>query len=322
MRIMVTGHRGYIGSVMVRFLKEQGHFVLGVDSNYTHMPIDLVTDKYISGSVGELPVAQAALENNIDYIFHFGASASVGDSVTNPSLYYWNNLGETAKFLGNLHRKGWKGKFIFSSTAAVYGDKFDKPIMEGYSKQPCNAYGHSKLMCEQVIHDICPVAGIDAVIFRYFNVAGAYGTAGDHMDSDHIIPKICASIHNGGPFIINGNDYGTRDGTCVRDYVHVVDVCRAHLHAAEWLETMPEAGVHTFNLGSSQGFTNKEIVDNFVVPVYHKYGPRRDGDPSTLIADNKKFIEWTGFEYTHTNLKEILTSSWEWYNKCITRNMK
>lgn len=318
MRIMVTGHRGYIGSVMVNMLKEQGHFVVGVDNNYRHMPVDLLTDRYTSANVSEYVVAETAIEENIDYIFHFAASASVGDSVTNPALYYYNNVGETAKFLGNLHKLGWKGKFIFSSTAAVYGDRFVHPILEGFAKQPCNSYGHSKLMCEQVIQDICSVAGIDAVMFRYFNVAGAYGNAGDHIDSEHIIPKICASIWDTKPFVINGNDYNTRDGTCVRDYVHVVDVCRAHLHAAEWLES----GVHVFNLGSSQGFTNKEIVDNFVVPVHYTYGPKREGDPTTLIADNKKFIETTNFEYTHTNLKEILTSSWEWYNKCRTRNWK
>lgn len=322
MRILVTGHRGYIGSVMVNMLKEQGHFVIGVDNNYTHMPVDLVTDKYMSNSVGDLPVAQAVVENDIDYIFHFAASASVGDSVTNPALYYWNNLGETAKFLGNLHKRGWTGKFIFSSTAAVYGDRYHHPIMEGYATQPCNSYGHSKLMCEQAIRDICTTAGIDAVMFRYFNVAGAYGNAGDHLDSDHIIPKICDAVANKRIFTINGSDYNTRDGTCIRDYVHVVDICRAHLHAAEWLSTIPEAGIHAFNLGSSQGFSNKEIVENFVVPVDYTYGPRREGDPAKLVADNQKFIKWTGFEYTHTNLKEILTSSWEWYNKCKTRNLK
>lgn len=322
MRVIVTGHRGYIGSVMVRMLKDQGHYVIGVDNNYTHHPIDLVTDLYMSASVGENEVAKMAVDNNIEYIFHFAASASVSDSVSNPALYYWNNVGETTKFLGNLHKRNWHGKFIFSSTAAVYGDKYFHPIMEGYEKQPCNSYGHSKLMCEQAIQDICSVAGIDVVMFRYFNVAGAYSGAGDHIDSEHIIPKICHSVCSNTPFVINGNDYDTRDGTCVRDYVHVVDVCRAHIHAAEWLSTIPEAGVHVFNLGSSQGFTNKEIIDSFVVPVEYTYGPRREGDPPKLIADNTKFINWTGFEYTHTNLKEILTSSWEWYNKCRTRNMK
>jgi len=245
---------------MVEMMKELGIFCTGVDNNYTHTSIDLLTDLYMSVSVSELQLAQMVVKEEITHIFHFAASAAIADSVTNPALYYWNNIGETAKLLGNLHGLGWKGKFIFSSTAAVYGED-GYQAYEHQEKSPCNPYGHSKLMCEQAIEDICSKAGIDCVIFRYFNVAGAHSKTGDHLDSDHILPKICSAIYDKKCFTINGNGYQTKDGTCIRDYVHVLDICRAHLHASEYLETNP--GIHTFNLGSGEGFTNKEIVEAF-----------------------------------------------------------
>lgn len=320
MRVMVTGHRGYIGSVMVTMLKELGIFCIGVD-NGERTYSDLVVDHAVALEVSNKVVTDYVIKHNITHIFHFAASAAIADSVTNPALYYWNNLGETAKFLGNLHQAGWKGKFIFSSTAAVYGDR-GSYCTENQEKFPCNPYGHSKLMCEQAIDDICYRAGIDSVIFRYFNVAGAYNDAGDHLDSDHILPKICSAIYNKKPFVINGDSYPTRDGTCVRDYVHVLDICRAHLHASDFLEE--KKGVYTFNLGSGEGFTNKEIVDAFRTYTGEEfeweYGAKRPGDPAHLCADNTRFTDVTGFEYKHTDLEKIVTSAWEWYKKCKMRN--
>jgi UDP-glucose 4-epimerase len=320
MRVLVTGHRGYIGSVMVTMLKELGVFCIGVD-NGERTYSDLVVDHAVALEVSNKIVTDYVLKYDITHIFHFAASAAIADSVTNPALYYWNNLGETAKFLGNLHQAGWKGKFIFSSTAAVYGDR-GSFASENDEKFPCNPYGHSKLMCEQAIDDICYRAGIDSVIFRYFNVAGAYNDAGDHLDSDHILPKICSAIYDKKPFMINGDSYPTRDGTCVRDYVHVLDICRAHLHASDFLNE--KKGVYTFNLGSGEGFTNKEIVEAFRTYTGEEfewdYGPRRPGDPAYLCADNARFTCMTGFEYKHTDLEKIVTSAWEWYKKCKMRN--
>jgi UDP-glucose 4-epimerase len=267
-------------------------------------------------------IAQEVVNLDLDYIFHFAASASVSDSVSNPGLYYINNTAYTAQFLDYLNKCGWKGKFIFSSTAATYGNKFDIPIQEEFETNPCNAYGHSKLMCERIITDICTTAGIDAVMFRYFNVAGAHENSGDHLDSEHIIPKICNAVHNEKKFTIFGSDYSTIDGTNIRDYVHVIDVCRAHLHAANWLSNSSQPGVYTFNLGSSNGFSNKEIIDNFPVKVDYQYGDRRAGDPGILIADNRKFIEATSFEYKHTNLRDIIDSSWKWYKRNINDSSK
>lgn len=321
MRVLVTGHRGYIGSVMVSMLQELGIFCIGVD-NAERTYIDLKLNHSLFCDCSDDLVIESVIKHNITHIFHFAASAAIADSVTNPALYYYNNLGETAKLLGKLHQAGWKGKFIFSSTAAVYGEN-GSFVDEDELKNPCNPYGHSKLMCEQAIHDICPTAGIDTVIFRYFNVSGAFDdVAGDHLKGERIFSKLCDAAYDNQPFTINGSDYDTRDGTCVRDYVHVVDICRAHLHAADYLDSNP--GIHAFNLGSSEGFTNKEIVESFVgltgQNIDWSMGNRRPGDPPYLIANNRKFINQTGFEYKHTDLEKIITSAWSWYKKSRLRN--
>ena len=325
MRVLVTGHRGYIGSVMVSMLKELGVFCIGVD-NAERTYIDLKLNHSLFCDCSDDIVIEEVLKHDITHIFHFAASAAIADSVTNPALYYYNNLGETAKLLGKLHQADWKGKFIFSSTAAVYGEDGAYAI-EHQETRPCNPYGRSKLMCEEAIQEICTSAGIDTVIFRYFNVAGAYNDAGDHLDCDHILPKICSAMYDYNTFTINGGNYKTRDGTCVRDYVHVLDICRAHIHACDFLGDLPDMkGVYTFNLGSREGFTNKEIVEAFQKYTGEKLrygiGDRRPGDPPLLIAENSKFIEQTGFEYKHTDLEKIVTSAWEWYKKCKMRNEK
>jgi len=211
--------------------------------------------------------------------------------------------------------------FHFAASAAIADS------VEYQETRPCNPYGRSKLMCEEAIQEICTSAGIDTVIFRYFNVAGAYNDAGDHLDSDHILPKICSAIYDYNYFTINGGNYKTRDGTCVRDYVHVLDICRAHIHACDFLGDLPDMkGVYTFNLGSREGFTNKEIVEAFQKytgeELKYVIGDRRPGDPPLLIAENSKFIEQTGFEYKHTDLEKIVTSAWDWYKKCKMRNEK
>jgi UDP-glucose-4-epimerase GalE len=314
MKVLVTGHKGYIGAIMCKLLREQGAYVIGFDVADT--PKEVLADTHLFSNYSTDYLLSVVHSKKIDHIFHFGALASVDQSVHCPSRFYKYNTSWTIDFLHNLYMHGWKGKFIFSSTAAVYGTR-GKNVKEDIIKEPCNPYGMSKLMCEYAIQDICKQARIDTAIFRYFNVAGSYDGFGDHLDSGHILPKICTAIQNKKPFVINGDDFDTRDGTCVRDYVHVLDICRAHLHAAEHLKTNP--GIHTYNLGSGKGFTNKEIVEAFEKytgeDVKWKYGPRRPGDPPLLVANNKKFIKQTGFKYEHTNLKDIVTSAWDWHKR-------
>lgn len=316
MKVLVTGSQGYIGSVMCKLLKEANvEYVEGCDIvNRDNNPY---ASTWILDAADPL-VAERVINLGIDHIFHFAASADIADSVTRPALFYHNNLGTTTKLLDNLIQKGWRGKFIFSSTAAVYNitDTIvneDDPALLG----PPNPYGMSKLMCEQAINTICTNHGIFAVMFRYFNVAGAWDDVGDHANASHIIPKLCDAVYSNNVFTINGSDYKTRDGTCVRDYVHVRDVCRAHLHAANYLEENP--GIYTFNLGTSKGTTNHEMINAFSrftgQQVQYKVGPRRPGDPQHLVADANKFVDKTNFKYEHSNLEQMITSSWEWYKK-------
>lgn len=263
-------------------------------------------------------VADRAVNNNIDTVFHFAASADIADSVSRPALFYHNNVGTTTKLLDNLIQRGWTGKFIFSSTAAVY-NYWDTIVNEDNASLlgPPNPYGMSKLMCEQAINTICTNHGISVVMFRYFNVAGAWDDVGDHATAGHIIPKLCQAAYDSNVFTVNGSDYETRDGTCVRDYVHVRDICRAHLHAVNYLEDNP--GIFTFNLGTSKGTTNHEMINAFTKytdqRVQYKLGPRRPGDPKHLVADAIKFINKTDFRYEHSSLEEMITSSWNWYKK-------
>ena len=260
-------------------------------------------------------MADKVISRGIDHIFHFAASAAIADSVTRPALFYHNNIGTTTKLLDNLIQRGWKGKFIFSSTSSVYGSH-DSIVTEDSGMFPANPYGVSKYMTEVAIKDICAKAGIDVVMFRYFNVAGAWDDVGDHSDAEHIIPKICHAAYHDKEFTINGREYNTRDGTCIRDYTHVVDICRAHLHASEYLKSNP--GIHTFNLGTSKGTSNLEMVEAFhrfaCKPFKLKFGDNRPGDPAVLVCDARKFDD-TGFKYKHSSLEQIITSQWMWFQK-------
>lgn len=269
---------------------------------------------------GDPLVADRVIDDGVDHIFHFAASAAIADSVTRPALFYHNNVGTTTKLLDNLIQRGWKGKFIFSSTSSVYGSH-EELVHEESELRPANPYGVSKYMTEVALSDICSKAGISTVMFRYFNVAGAYDDVGDHSDAEHIIPKICNAVYNGKEFTINGSDYDTRDGTCIRDYTHVVDICRAHLHASKFLDNNP--GIHTFNLGTSRGTSNLEMVEafhRFAKKFKINYGPRRPGDPDQLVCNAKKF-DSTGFRYTHSSLEQIITSQWAWYQKQMEKKI-
>ena len=313
MRVLVTGSQGYIGSVMCKLLKEQGvEYVEGCDLvNRGNNPY---ASTWILDAADPL-VADRIVNSGITHIFHFAASAAIADSVTRPALFYHNNVGTTTKLLDNLVQRGWKGTFIFSSTSSVYGNH-KEPVTEDSGLFPANPYGVSKHMTEIAIKDICSKAGIDVVMFRYFNVAGAWDDVGDHSDAEHIIPKICHAAYHEKDFTINGREYNTRDGTCIRDYTHVVDICRAHLHASEYLKS--NTGIHTFNLGTSKGTSNLEMVEAFhrfaCKPFKVKFGENRPGDPAQLVCNARKFDD-TGFKYTHSSLEQIITSQWMWYQK-------
>lgn len=312
MKVLVTGNRGYIGSVLCKYLNDQGIVAHGVDNDQKAS-----SSKYVMDTVAQFEdwYDQVA-DLGIDTIFHLAASADVGESVRDPAFFYKNNIGATSQFVLGLIRRGWKGNIIFSSTAAVYGES-DQPVNENSLIGSPNPYGKSKYSCEQLLEDVAYANGIKSVRFRYFNVAGADGDVGDHLYSGHIIQRLCASVNSETNFKLFGNQKNTRDGTCVRDYIHVMDICRAHLAANDYLNRGAE-GSHVFNLGTGRGFSNLEIIDGFSrftgQQISYDVVDDRPGDPDFLVADGSKFERETGFRYTHSSLENIITTAWNYYN--------
>lgn len=287
--------------------------MLGAD---TELPKHKYCDEFIHSNIINNLVAYEAVSLNVDAVFHLAASADVTHSTVRPSLYYHNNLGATASLFDNLITMGWKGPVIFSSTASVYGFKDDK-CREDHVLKPETAYGKSKLMCENYLDDIWNCNNIPSVIFRYFNVAGGYGDVGDHLTSDHVLQRLCYSAVTDKTFNIFGDTYSTKDGSCVRDYLHVLDVCNAHFTALDYLKKFQ--GTHIFNLGTSEGVSVKELAAKFILKtgkkVYCKINEPRTGDPAYLVADSTKFKSETSFEYKHSNIDVIIYSAWEWYRR-------
>lgn len=309
MNVLVTGSHGYIGSVLCKTLTEAGHRVFACDIKQ-HLGGDfeyLYTVHHRSFDDDE--VLDVITNNKIDTIFHLAASSLLGPSATDPLLYYYNNTARTINLLNRLRNRGWKGHIIFSSTAAVYGDQ-GRIVTEDDTLQPCNHYGHSKLMCEQAIN-VAHMYGIKTTTFRYFNVSGAYGDRGQNAGEPHIITRICNAAANKDALTVYGDDYETIDGTCIRDYVHVRDVCRAQMHA------MDHGVTGIYNLGTQHGTSVHEIISAFSkqndVQLYYEIDSRREGDPAYLVASPWKFMD-TGFVYKHSSIEEIVKSAWSYYN--------
>jgi len=313
LRILITGSSGYIGSVLSKVAMERGHTVIGVDTKEVKHKY---FDHFIYSDIGKNVVAHELLMYQVDAIFHLAASADVTDSTKRPSLYYHNNLGATAKLFDNLILQGWTGKVIFSSTAAVYGPS-NQPNKENINIDPPNVYGKSKLMCETFFQDLHNTHGIPVTTFRYFNVAGAYGDVGDHLESHHVLQKLCYSAKENQPFFMFGHTLPTSDGSCVRDYIHVRDVCEAHFKALEYQDI--DNNYNTFNLGTMDGISVKELATRFIERtgknVKIKNAEPRPGDPFFLVANPTLFKTTTNFEYKHSNIDNIIDSAWEWYRR-------
>lgn len=313
MKVLVTGSRGYIGSVMMKTLTELGHEAIGIDIEENPHGSTRYGNSYCI-NINDMAAAELVVYNEIDTIFHFAASADVGLSVASPELFYYNNIGNTSTFINNLISLGWQGKFIFSSTAAVYKESQFKVTENDVLGSP-NPYGKSKLACEWLLEDITKSHNIKVVAFRYFNVAGAWDDCGDHHNAGHIITRLCDAAYQNRPFTLNGTDKKTPDGTCIRDYLHVRDVCDAHLQAVSFLES--NDGFHVFNLGTSTGWSNKNIIHAFYMFTSKKVevinGPGRSGDPDHLVAHADKFVHKTGYRYTHSSLENIISTAWQYY---------
>jgi len=317
---IVTGAYGYIGSVLCKLLKQESYFVIGVD-NDKRSSEDWVKgkkrvqycDDYLNEDFASANFNRVLKQNKDATVFHLAANSLLGPSATEPLMYYDNNTAKTLHLIGELAPTN---KFIFASTAAVYAET-DRVVKETSRIDPPNNYGRSKLWCEQILDSYYELGHIRAASFRFFNVIGALDDVGQLPETPHIVNQLCDRAMKKQPFTLNGDDYPTDDGTCVRDYLHVVDVCRALIHADKYLHDK-ESCHHKFNLGSQHGYSVKQIVDCFrenCSDIDIRVGPRRIGDPPFLVANPNKFIKQTGFKYQHSdNLKNMIISAWEYRN--------
>jgi UDP-glucose 4-epimerase len=323
--IIVTGGCGYIGSHVARAFKY-------ADSNNRVLVIDRVLREHTLKGLDGFFVNDFASEESLatifdlqpDIIVHCAGTSLVGPSVTDPADYYDNNVAKTVKLLNYIKDFEKKPTIMFSSSAAVYGDPEpeDLPLLESHLKRPMSPYGKSKDMIEEVLWDYARAYNLNSVVFRYFNAAGAEPhdfDLGQEPNATHIVARVLEASIAGRAFTIFGDDYGTSDGTCVRDYVHVWDIATAHVNAADFLERSTITGVadcHVFNLGTNQGISNKYIVD-YVVNTYGlpfvNYGPKRPGDPERLIADATDAKTWLGWNPKHSSIEEIIDSAYKWY---------
>ncbi len=319
MQVLVTGGAGYIGSQMVRQLVEQGISVVVVDSlENGHRGALPASVSLRTGNLGEGSfLRQVFSSHSIDAVMHFAGYISVKESVDFPNRYFRNNTAYTNLLLETMRDFRVK-RLVFSSTAAVYGDPVRVPIPEDHLLRPINPYGQSKLMVEEMLRWCETAWGLKAISLRYFNASGATldGAFGeDHPDESHIIPLALRAAARGNPFRLFGDDYPTRDGTCIRDYIHVIDLCEAHLLALESLE----AGHSTaaFNVGTGHGFSNRELVEvvrratGLEFPV--QVSPRRPGDPAELVADSTRLRDEFGWTPRHSDMETIVGSAWAWH---------
>lgn len=321
MRILVTGGAGYIGSVTARMLAKSGNEVLILDDlSKGHREAIKGLNLAVVQMMDKNEVKQTCEEFAPQACVHFAAKSLVAESIENPLSYFQTNLGGSMNVLEALLGVGCK-MFVFSSTAAVYGDAKDVPLTEESESRPINPYGSSKLMFEQVLEQTSRATEMRFVSLRYFNAAGSdleNDLGEDHHPETHLIPRVIAVALGKEPYAaIYGTDYPTPDGTCIRDYIHVTDLATAHALALEHLSTGGESGM--YNLGNEKGCSVREVIEeikkvsgcDFLV----KEAPRRSGDPAVLVASSKKAKAKLGWKPKHESLEDIVRSAWKWHKR-------
>lgn len=319
--VLVTGGAGYVGSHCCKAFAKAGWRVVVFDNLFRGWKDFAKWGPLIEGDILDGPALDLVMaEHQPDLVAHFAALTYVGESVSDPALYYRNNTQGTLSLMEAMRRAG-VGRMIFSSTAAVYGEPQQIPIPEDHPKRPINPYGWSKLMVEQVMTDSARAYGLKFAALRYFNAAGADpdGEIGErHEPETHLIPlAIRGALRDDYAFTVFGDDFETRDGTCVRDYVHVADLASAHVAAADHLMAGGDGGF--FNLGTGEGLTVKEIADAVErangKPLRRKIGARRAGDPAVLIASNIRAREVLGWTPVHSSVDKIVGTAMRWHRK-------
>jgi UDP-glucose 4-epimerase len=319
MAILITGGAGYIGSHCVRILNDRGYETVSVD-NLTKGHKQAVGDtKLYIGDIADRDLLKKIFsENKIDGIMHFAAFSIVPESQKMPYEYYKNNVAATLNLLNCMIENGVKN-IVFSSTASTYGIPASVPVTEDNTQSPINTYGETKLAIEKMMACFDRAHGLKFAALRYFNVAGAYHTGEigeDHDPETHLIP-IILSVATGKreKILIYGNDYNTKDGTNIRDYIHIEDLIDAHIKSLEYLKK--ENKSDCFNLGSGGGYSNLEILNAARKVTGHEipleFGPRRGGDPDVLIASSEKAEKILSWQRRYTEIGDIIASAWKWH---------
>lgn len=318
--ILVTGGAGYVGSVCSRQLLDSGHQVVIVDDLSTGHPEAIPSGaEFHQIDYGDrAAVAGVLRQHRSDAVFHFAAKALIPESVSNPGWFFDVNVASGIALLETLRHFGIR-RFVFSSSAAVYGNPRSVPIKEDDAKEPVNSYGETKLMFERVLRWYASAYGWTVAAFRYFNASGATEDAGEnHRPETHVIPLLLeVAAGEREQFEIYGDDYDTADGTCIRDYVHVSDIAAAHLLALD----SESAGMQAYNIGTGNAHSVREVISAVEevtgqkIPV--QIAARRPGDPAVLCASPRKLDRDLGWEPKSSDLRSIVRSAWEWKKRCL-----
>ncbi len=316
MNVFVTGGAGYIGSICTEELLNAGHKVTVYDNlSEGHRSAVDPRAAFLLGRPEEPEdLARAVKSSGAEAIVHFAANALVGESMTNPEKYFHNNVCNGLKLLNAAVASGVK-KFVFSSTCATYGPPDRVPMTEDLPQRPINPYGESKLMFERMLHWYRELRGLEFVAFRYFNAAGASERYGEHHRTEtHLIPNVLkVPLGQATECQIFGTDYPTPDGTCIRDYIHIIDLAQAHILALE------PGKQGFFNLGNGDGYSVRQVIQmcekvtGTKIPAVEK--PRRPGDPPKLVAAADKAVRELGWKPRHPKLEDIVTTAWQWHKR-------
>lgn len=319
MKILVVGGAGYIGSIMTKRLEEAGHIPIIVDNLSTgnRKAIGASTSFY-EGDIEDTPfLTSIFLKEKIDLVMHFAAKISVSESIRYPDGYYKNNVLKTLNLIDTMI-KFRCFNFIFSSTAAVYGNPERLPADENHPTNPINPYGMSKMMVERILKDYSSAFNLNCIVFRYFNAAGAALDASmgeSQREKQNLIPIVLSNLEHNKVTTIYGADWSTKDGSCIRDYIHVEDIVSAHLKAVEYL--CSNKGYEIFNLGTEEGASVKEVIKMIEKvsgrKLITRVGERRSGDPAELIASKSKAEKLLGWHPVNSNLETIIRTAYKWH---------
>jgi UDP-glucose 4-epimerase len=320
-KILVVGGAGYIGSHMVKMLLDQGYEVVTLDNLSTGFRDAVLGGRFVEGDIADTALLDELLPaEKPDAVMHFAAHIQVGESVEQPGKYYRNNVANTLNLLNAMVHHG-VNHFIFSSTAAIFGEPQYVPVDERHPKAPINPYGQSKWMVEQMLADFDRAHGLRSICLRYFNAAGAdpEGRLGWRYEGvTNLIPVVMKAASGARPDVtVFGRDYDTPDGTGVRDYIHIVDLCQAHMLALQrlWAGEPSDA----FNLGNGQGFSVQEVIDAAKAvtgrPIRVVEGARRAGDPAALVADAARARDLLGWQPSYGDLRTIVQHAWNWESR-------